>query len=359
MPGREQSAGRDQLGHVRVVGQPAVAQPFGQHQRFGGDGRLASWCDRPGPQPGQLGHLGPGVVASLPEAPLGGRRPLSCGRQLTSGQRRLRPDQLRFGKILVEPLPPGPGHRGVQLTGCVSGEPGCEQRSSLVGRQHQEKAGSAHPVRVGGHVEQLQRGRDVPGPQVAVTQVVQRLGRDQVVAPLRRDAAAPDQIGARLPDLAKTEIGEAAIQQCTSEARGLRWVSLQHRDRIVEHLKRIAFPAGPDEDQASLEKQDAPVVGRGQAFGVIQEAERVLGAAQLGFPLRQGPEEPGRQAMVHLVHLPRVRLPPVFRPAQLPQSGAGVAGAHRRAACVALPQGALARLAGPGLGADERTAGAG
>ena len=193
----------------------------------------------------------------------------------------------------MEPLPPGPGHRGVQLTGCISGEPGCEQRSGLVDRQHEEKAGSAHPVCVGGHVEQLQRGRNVPGQQVAVTQVVQRLGRDQVVAPIRRDAAAPDQIGAGLPDLAEAEVGEGAIQQCTSEARGLRWVSLQRRHRIVEHLERIAFPAGPGEDQASLEQQDAPVIGRGQALGVIQEAERVLGAAQLGFPLRQGPEEPG------------------------------------------------------------------
>ena len=41
-PGREQSAGREQLGHVRVVGQPAAAQPLGQQQRLGSDGRPAA-----------------------------------------------------------------------------------------------------------------------------------------------------------------------------------------------------------------------------------------------------------------------------------------------------------------------------
>ena len=59
------------------------------------------------------------------------------------------------------------------------------------------------------------------------------------------------------------------------------------------------------------------------------------------------------------VHLPRVGLPPVFGPAQLPQPRTGVAGADGGAACVTLPQAALARLAGPALGAGEGTAGAG
>ena len=62
--------------------------------------------------------------------------------------------------------------------------------------------------------------------------------------------------------------------------------------------------------------------------------------------------------MVPLVHLPRVGLVPVFHPAQLPQSRAGVAGPDRGAAGVSLPQAALTRLAGPALGAVERTVGA-
>ena len=150
---------------------------------------------RPCAQPGELGQAGPGVVASLAETPLGRGRPAARPGQLTSGQRRLRPGQLRFGKILIEPLPPGRGHRGVQFTGRITGEPGREQRSGLIDRQHEEKAGRAQPVYVGGCVEELQRGGNVTRQQVAVTQVVQRLGRDQVVAFSRRDAAAPDQVG--------------------------------------------------------------------------------------------------------------------------------------------------------------------
>ena len=169
-----------------------------------------------GPKPGEFGQARPGVVGSLPEAPLGGRRPAARRGQLTGGQRGLGPGELRFGKILIKPLPPGRGHRGVQLIGRVDGEPGRKQGAGLIHRQHEEKARRAQPVHVSGRVEELKRGGNVARQQVAVTHVVQRLGRDQVVALSRRDAAAPDQVGSRPPDLTEVEVGEAAIEQCTS-----------------------------------------------------------------------------------------------------------------------------------------------
>ena len=57
---------------------------------------------------------------------------------------------------------------------------------------------------------------------------------------------------------------------------------------------------------------------------------------------------------MRLGHLPRVGLSAVFRPAQLPQPGAGVTGADGRTARVTLPQAALTRLAGSAFGAGER-----
>ncbi len=149
----------------------------------------------------------------MAKTPLGRGRPAARPGQLTSGQRGLCPGQLRFGKILIKPLPPGRGHRGIQLTGRITGEPGREQRSGLIHRQHEEKAGRAQPVHVGGRVEELKRCGNVARQQVAVTQVVQRLGCDQVVALSCRDAAAPDQVGSRPPDLTEVEVGEAAIEQ--------------------------------------------------------------------------------------------------------------------------------------------------
>ena len=63
--------------------------------------------------------------------------------------------------------------------------------------------------------------------------------------------------------------------------------------------------------------------------------------------------------MVCLVHLLRVGLLAVLRPAQLPQSRADVAGADRGAADVTLPPAALTRRPGQALGAGERAVRAG
>ncbi len=48
-----------------------------------------------------------------------------------------------------------------------------------------------------------------------------------------------------------------------------------------------------------------PVVRRDQVLGPVQETQPVLGAALLGFPFRQDPEQPGGQGVVHLVQVYR------------------------------------------------------
>ncbi len=185
------------------------------------------------------------------------------------------------------------------------------------------------------------------------------LGRDHLVTPIRGHAPAPDQIGARLPDLAGVEVQEAAVEQRRGQVLGFRRVPVQHGHRIAERPQRVVSPSGRQEDEAPLEQQDPPILGHGHGLGPVQEAQPVFGAALLGLPFGQDPQQPGGQGVVRLVHLPRVGLAPFFRPAQLAQPRADVTGTDRRAAGVAFPQAALTRLAGPVLGTGERVLGQG
>ena len=147
---------------------------------------------------------------------------------------------------------------------------------------------------------------------------MQCLGPDQVVASLVRDAAAPDQVGPRSPDVTEAEVGEAAIHQGRGQVRGLRRFPVQLGYRLVEHADGVCFPAGPHVDEAPLEQQHAPVLGRDQALGAVQQAQAVPGPAEFGLPLRHDAEQPGGQGVMRLVHLPRIRLSPVFGPPQVP-----------------------------------------
>ena len=247
---------------------------------------------------------------------------------------------------MIEPLPAERHHRLVQLVGRLTGEASRQQCAGLVHRQYWEIAGRGQPVTAGGHVEELQRGGNIAGQQIAVTQVVQRLGRDPVVASVGRDPPAPDRIGARPPDIAGVEVDEAAVEQRCRQVRGLRRIPLQQSHGLVKCLQPVSVPPGPHEDEPSLKTQDAPVVRRDQILGPVQQIQPVVGAALLSLRLRQDSQHPGGQGMVHLGHLPRIGLLPVFGPAQLPQPRADITGADRGSAAVALPQAALTRPVG-------------
>ena len=162
---------------------------------------------------------------------------------LPGGQRGLRARQLSLREIVVEPLPPERGHRTVKLRGRLAGQAGRHQRARLVDREHRQVAGRAMPVRTRRRREQLQRGGNVAGQQVAVAQVVQRLGHDQIVPAVDGDAPAPVQVGSCPADVAAGKVDEAAVEQGRGQVLGLGPVLRQRGDRVVEQAKRLARPA--------------------------------------------------------------------------------------------------------------------
>ena len=279
------------------------------------------------------------------EALLGGCRPAARGGRLTGGQRRLGPGQLRFREIVIEPLPPERRHGLVQRASRVAGQAGRHQRAGLVHRQNRHDAGRAQPVAAGGRVEEPQRSGNVAGQQIAVAQVVQRLGPEPVVTAGRRDPLAAGRVGARPPDIPGVEVDDAAIEQRRRQVRGLRGIPLKQGHGLVKCRQSVAVPSRPHEDEPSLETQDAPVVRRDHVLGPVHQTQPVVGAALLGLPLCQDSQHPGGQGTVRLGHLPRIGLLP-FGPAQLPQPRADIASADRRPAAVALPQAALTSRAG-------------
>ena len=92
---------------------------------------------------------------------------------------------------------------------------------------------------------------------------MQRLGRVQVVAAVRRDALTADQVKPRAADVAGVEVGEAAIEQCDSQVRRVRLIGCQQADRVVERLQRFGSPPGAHQQMASLALQESSVLGRG------------------------------------------------------------------------------------------------
>ena len=247
---------------------------------------------------------------------------------------------------MIEALPPERRHSLVQRTGRVAGQAGRQQRAGLVHRQNRHDAGRAQLIAAGGRVEELQRGGNVVGQQIAVAQVVQCLGLEPVVTSGRRDPLAPDRVGAGPPDIPGVEVGDATVEQRCGQVRALRRIPLQQGHGLVKCLQRVAISPGPHEDESSLETQDASVIRRDQILGPVQEIQPVVRAALLGLPLRQDSQHPGGQGMVHLGYLPCNGLLPVFGPAQLPQPRADVARADGGPTAVALPQAALTRPAG-------------
>ena len=185
-----------------------------------------------------------------------------------------------------------------------------------------------------------------------------RLGLEQVVTVVRRDASAPGQIGAGSPDMADIEVGVAAVQQRGGQVRGLGRIPFQQGDRLVKRPQRSLSLPRPHEHETSLKKQHPPFIRRSQALRPLQQPQPVLGTALLGLPLRQDPQQPGGQRVVCLVQLDRVGLGRVLRPAQVPQPGAGVAGADGGTAGVAFAQAALTRLLSSALGTGEPAVGA-
>jgi hypothetical protein len=153
------------------------------------------------------------------------------------------------------------------------------------------------------------------------------LGREQAVAVVHRDAAAPGQVGAGPPDVGGVEVDEAAIQQRAGHVLSLRRIAVQQGHRFVKRPQRLASSPRPRDQQAPLQKHDTPVIRRRQRLGPVQQAQPVLGAALHGLPHRQDPQQPGGQRVVRLVQCGRVCLGPVLRPAQVPQPGTGMAGA--------------------------------
>ena len=151
---------------------------------------------------------------------------------------------------------------------------------------------------------------------------------------------------------------EGSIQQGARQGGSFGRVPLQEGYCLVEKPKCIASPPRPHQEQAALAEQETPVIRGDQSLGAVEEAQPVLGPALLGFPSRQDDDHPEGQPAMRLGQLRRVGLLRVLHPAQLPKSGAGVAGTDSGAASVTFPQGAVACLAGPALDLGQRTVGA-
>jgi len=188
---------------------------------------------------------------------------------------------------------------------------------------------------------------------------MQRLGRDHVVALVRRDATAPGQIGAGLPDVGGVEVSEAAVEQRGRQVLRFGRVAVEQGDGLVQGPYRFGPAPRPHEKVAALDRQDTAVSGRDEAPGPVQEAQSVFGAALLGFPYGQDHQQPGGQGLMRGVYPLRIGPGAVLGPAELPQPRADIAGADRGTTRVSLPQAALTRLPGPALGPGQRGSGTG
>ena len=232
--------------------------------------------------------------------------------QVASGLRGPGPGQLRFRQHLIAVLAAQGGDRGVERCRGFPGESGREQRAGPVDLQAWQDAGRDRLVRPRRRVEPLQGGRDIAAEQVAVAEVLCRLGGEQRLPALGRDEGTALEVVPGQLDIEGVQVQDAAVEQ--HRCQQLRVGSGQRFGR-GEFCERGCPPAHAEQDHAALRVQ-VTTIGLGDiAFRAVEQPQAVFRSALLGFQQGKRDDQAGRERTVQGWRAA------VFAPAQFGQPG--------------------------------------